>query len=273
MIGCEDLDWYGSWSMSVEYGPIWTPKSLPTGWAPYRYGHWAWVGPWGWTWIDDMAWGFAPFHYGRWALMRGAWVWVPGASARRPVYAPALVVFIEAGAVANGRIGWFPLGPWEAYVPPYTVSQAYLKKVNMTPVNIGQARHIVDSLVAMPDKELSQAWVTGTTARVTPGRGSVLVASAKPQRDVSRPPEATKKQKVIVRDAPTGSQRVIRPSGSAELRSKAQSTVQEAPQLKQHPEVKAQEPKTKTQKPRTSQKQQKVGKKRLANGQWVWVEE
>jgi hypothetical protein len=102
MVGCEDLDWYGSWSVTVEYGPVWTPFSLPAGWAPYRYGHWAWVQPWGWTWIDDMPWGFAPFHYGRWALVRGRWVWVPGAKVQRPVYAPALVAF--ADAVANGRI-------------------------------------------------------------------------------------------------------------------------------------------------------------------------
>jgi len=64
---------------------------MPAGWAPYREGHWAWVEPWGWTWIDDEPWGFAPFHYGRWAFVAGAWSWVPGRldPAVRPVYAPA----------------------------------------------------------------------------------------------------------------------------------------------------------------------------------------
>jgi hypothetical protein len=47
------------------------------------------------------------------------------------------VVFIETGAVANGKIGWFPLGPGEAYAPPYAVSQAYLKKVNIAHAQIG----------------------------------------------------------------------------------------------------------------------------------------
>lgn len=93
LLGCEDLDWYGTWSVHVEYGPVWTPSSLPAGWEPYRNGRWVWVEPWGWTWVDDAPWGFAPFHYGRWVRVRGVWVWVPGTIARRPVYAPALTVF------------------------------------------------------------------------------------------------------------------------------------------------------------------------------------
>ena len=98
LIGYEDLDWYGSWSDTSDYGPVWIPSSVPTGWAPYRFGRWAWVAPWGWTWIDREPWGFAPFHYGRWAVIKGRWVWVPGRIARRPVYAPALVIFIDAGS-------------------------------------------------------------------------------------------------------------------------------------------------------------------------------
>ncbi|MBX6333579.1 MAG: FecR domain-containing protein, partial [Gemmatimonadaceae bacterium] len=99
MIGYEDLDAYGVWRVEAGYGPVWVPTHVAAGWAPYRYGHWAWVRPWGWTWIDDAPWGFAPFHYGRWAYVRGHWVWVPGTIVRRPVYAPALVVFV-------GGPGW-----------------------------------------------------------------------------------------------------------------------------------------------------------------------
>jgi hypothetical protein len=66
MTGYEDLDEYGDWSYVAGYGTCWRPRLLPAGWAPYRFGHWAWVGPWGWTWVEDEPWGFAPFHYGRW---------------------------------------------------------------------------------------------------------------------------------------------------------------------------------------------------------------
>ena len=77
MVGYEDLDDFGVWRPVPEYGVVWFPSSVPLGWAPYRFGHWIWVEPWGWTWVDDMPWGFAPFHYGRWAFVQGAWVWVP----------------------------------------------------------------------------------------------------------------------------------------------------------------------------------------------------
>ena len=41
MVGCEDLDWYGNWNETSEYGPVWIPSSLPAGWAPYKFGRWA----------------------------------------------------------------------------------------------------------------------------------------------------------------------------------------------------------------------------------------
>jgi len=72
MTGYEDLDQYGTWTNVAGYGPVWQPNGLQAGWAPYRYGHWSWVGPWGWTWVADEPWGFAPFHYGRWAFAGSA---------------------------------------------------------------------------------------------------------------------------------------------------------------------------------------------------------
>src|SRR5208337_3297869 len=75
VIGYQDLDAYGTWQTTQPYGSIWVPSSVPTGWAPYRYGHWVWIAPWGWTWVDDAPWGFAPFHYGRWVSWNGGWGW------------------------------------------------------------------------------------------------------------------------------------------------------------------------------------------------------
>ncbi len=92
--GYEDLDDYGEWRNVPDYGYAWFPTRVAFGWAPYRFGHWAWVAPWGWTWVEDEPWGFAPFHYGRWAEFGGSWCWVPGPMVVRPVYAPALVVFV-----------------------------------------------------------------------------------------------------------------------------------------------------------------------------------
>ena len=143
--GYEDLDDYGTWQYAGEYGPVWAPRVVPVGWAPYRYGHWVFIAPWGWTWVDEQPWGFAPFHYGRWAYFRGGWVWVPGPVVVRPVYAPALVVFVGGGggvfAVAGGPgVGWFPLGPGEVFVPAYRTSRVYVNNVNITNTRVEVTR-------------------------------------------------------------------------------------------------------------------------------------
>lgn len=143
MVGYQDLDDNGRWRHDPEYGDVWVPTAIPAGWAPYHYGHWAWITPWGWTWVDDAPWGYAPFHYGRWAYAEGAWCWVPGPVAVRPVYAPALVAFVggshfSIGVAVGGPpvVGWFPLGPREVYVPAYRVSPAYVNRVNVSNTNV-----------------------------------------------------------------------------------------------------------------------------------------
>jgi hypothetical protein len=138
VVGAEDLDQYGDWYPSPEYGNVWYPR-VPPGWAPYHAGHWAWIDPWGWTWVDDAPWGYAPFHYGRWAFVEGRWGWVPGPPEVRPVYAPALVVFVGGGGPAmGGNVAWFPLGPREVYVPSYHVSPEYVNRVNVSNTTVTQ---------------------------------------------------------------------------------------------------------------------------------------
>ena len=150
-----DLDAAGKWATTPAAGPVWYPTAVAADWAPYRYGHWAFVAPWGWTWIDDAPWGFAPFHYGRWAQFDGRWGWSPAARSwpvevvvrdpgddrhdppveqgrefERPVYAPALVAFIGGGGFGislsvggtMAAVGWVPLAPDEPYHPWYHAS-------------------------------------------------------------------------------------------------------------------------------------------------------
>lgn len=172
MTGGDDLDRYGRWEQSPEYGLVWQPLIVSAGWAPYRYGRWTWVAPWGWTWIDDAPWGFAPFHYGRWVYWGTRWVWVPGHYVRRPVYAPALVgwvggqgwsVTVNTGAPT---VGWVPLAPREVYVPVYVYSPVYYQRIN-----VGQPlppqRHPLPG--ARPPIDLRNRWAPGGyTAVPTP---------------------------------------------------------------------------------------------------------
>src|SRR6202521_4503331 len=136
VIGYEDLDDNGGWRPTAEYGTVWFPHTTIVGWAPYRDGHWDWISPWGWTWVDDASWGYAPFHYGRWVNIGDRWGWVAGPANVAPVYAPALVVFTGSGG--GGNIGWFPLGPREVYVPSYNVSRGYLNRVNVSNTTVNQ---------------------------------------------------------------------------------------------------------------------------------------
>ena len=127
--GYEELDRNGSWTESVEYGPLWAPRNVAVDWAPYRDGRWTWLAPWGWTWVDNAPWGYAPSHYGRWVMVNRRWCWAPGRPAGRPVWAPALVGWVGGDGFTHQHrgpgLGWFPLSPRERYVPHYRVSNNY----------------------------------------------------------------------------------------------------------------------------------------------------
>lgn len=157
VIGYEDLDEYGEWIAEPEYGYVWRPSYVASGWAPYRYGHWTWIAPWGWTWIDDARWGFAPFHYGRWARLRNRWCWVPGPRHLRPVYAPALVGWTGRPALGvslsfGSGIGWFPLAPHELYVPTYRHTPRYVRHVNRANTFVIRRRDFNDIYATRPDR-------------------------------------------------------------------------------------------------------------------------
>jgi hypothetical protein len=229
MVGYQDLDKYGAWRNTPENGMVWVPNGTPAGWAPYHFGHWLWVDPWGWTWVDDAPWGFAPFHYGRWAYAGGSWGWIPGPVAQRPVYSPALVAWVGGDAVGGG-VGWFALGPREVYVPSYHTSPTYLNRinvsntvivnnVNITNVNItnvnyvnraapgavmavqreafASAKPVQSAAVAVNAQALRSAPIIAT-ASVAPTRASV-VRTAAPGANVVRPPAALEARPVIAK--------------------------------------------------------------------------
>ncbi len=146
VIGGEDLGDNGVWSETPDYGAVWYPRSVDPGWAPYHNGHWAWIEPWGWTWVDDAPWGFAPFHYGRWVYWHERWGWAPGPIAVvvgrpvfRPVYSPALVAWFGGShwgvsvGIGGGApsLGWVALGFGEVYTPHYACSRQYFSNINV----------------------------------------------------------------------------------------------------------------------------------------------
>jgi hypothetical protein len=212
--GYGDLDGAGVWREEPDYGRVWMPR-VEVGWAPYHFGHWAWIAPWGWTWVDDAPWGYAPFHYGRWAFIGGGWGWVPGpvVVGIRPVYAPAMVAWVGGGGFGVGiglgvgvaAVGWFPLGPREVWVPGYATSPGYFNRVNVSNTvvnnvtinnvyvnrtnNITYANQNVNGAVsAMPQSAMTHGQPVQQAGLAVPrgaaARGQVSpVAGVAPQRD------------------------------------------------------------------------------------------
>lgn len=229
--GSSALDDNGRWMSTPDYGYVWTPVVVAPGWVPYRFGHWVWVAPWGWSWIDDAPWGYAPFHYGRWVQWNGSWCWIPGPRGSRPVYAPAFVAWTNQGpSTGNARIGWFPLGPREVYAPAYPVSNGYLLNVNSANTAVPSTSYVTDvyqrritnirylnrstsavSTVSQTDfvaaqevatrtapvtaGALSAMTVAAAAPAIVPARQSVMGAGAAPRR---RPPAAIVNRPVVV---------------------------------------------------------------------------
>src|SRR2546428_8314381 len=118
--GAEALEQHGSWRSVETYGGVWMPACGSPGWVPYSAGRWIWDPRFGWTWLDDAPWRWAPYHYGRWVFVGSYWAWAPGPVLVRPVYSPALVVFLGGGV----RVGfgvrplcWAPLAWGEPLIP------------------------------------------------------------------------------------------------------------------------------------------------------------
>jgi hypothetical protein len=240
MVGYQDLDEYGTWRDEPGYGNVWVPRSVAAGWAPYHDGHWAYVEPWGWTWIDDAPWGFAPFHYGRWAYARGNWCWIPGPVAVRPVYAPALVAWVggnnwgvSVGFGGGGGVGWFPLGPREIYRPSYRVSETYVNRVNVTNItnitnvnvtnvnvnnvryvnqnapnavtavsrtDFAQSRQVARVAVRVPPSAIASAQVTTQVSPIP--RSQAIMARPEGRTLVARPPQSVVNTPVVTRTPP-----------------------------------------------------------------------
>ena len=260
--GYEDLDEHGTWSSEPDYGYVWTPSRVAADWSPYRYGRWAWVNPWGWTWIDDASWGYAPFHYGRWAHVRDRWCWVPGPRHARAVYAPAQVGWIGspratyAGSFAG--VAWFPLGPREVYVPARHFSPRYVERLNVSNSTIitravvrevyeNRARNVTYRNRAVPgavtavsraaftssqrvgnhrvrlnEQEFTRAPATASPPQIAPVLESRLGGPAR--ANVRPPPQTIVNRRVVVRrDPPPAAAHLATPAAPANRSPRAQA--------------------------------------------------
>jgi hypothetical protein len=229
VVGYEDLDDNGDWRDDSHYGHVWYPSHVEAGWAPYHQGHWDWIAPWGYTWVDDSSWGYAPFHYGRWVTVGGRWGWVAGPVEVRAVYAPALVVFIGGGGGGGGigigfggNVGWFPLGPREVFVPSYHVSREYVNRVNIsnTTVNTTTVTNVYNTTII--NNNTSNTTITNVTYANRNVQGAVTVV---PQRAFASAQPVARAAVVVdarqIAAAPVSARVAVAPTRESVLGAKA----------------------------------------------------
>ena len=227
MYGAEVLDQHGSWRTEEGYGAVWAPAGVPAGWVPYSTGRWIWDPRFGWTWLDDAPWGWAPYHYGRWVFVRNYWAWAPGPVVVRPVYSPALVVFLGArresgrrratallGAARVGRAARSVVGTprirrsvatWRGWGGPRVVNNVVVNRattVNVTNINVYRNVTVNNAVVGVSSDRFAQHQDRprridrAEVRELTPVRGaldvkpvaaSVTVASGSAARQKARP--------------------------------------------------------------------------------------
>ncbi|HET6931811.1 MAG TPA: DUF6600 domain-containing protein [Candidatus Acidoferrum sp.] len=152
-VGYSDLDDYGTWKQEPEVGNVWVPNNVSPDWAPYSDGNWAYVAPWGWTWVGYEPWGFAPYHYGRWNYFGSYWGWCPGPIYAPAYYGPAFVGFLGGGFGFGvgfgfgwgGGYGWFPLGWGEPFHPWYHCGSGYWNHVNVYNTHINNINNVYNT--------------------------------------------------------------------------------------------------------------------------------
>ena len=184
-----DFDEYGRWVNTPDYGYVWTPKVVASGWAPYRSGRWVWTGG-DYVWVSYEPWGWAPYHYGRWSHRTGiGWFWVPPA-VNAVFWSPGFVAWIQTPTY----VSWVPLAPREIYYGhghygPHSVNvnKVNIKTVNITNVYVNSR---VTNAVTLVNRD---TFLTGKHARVVnapanPFTGRVKVSPGRP--DI-RPVKAT----------------------------------------------------------------------------------
>jgi hypothetical protein len=274
--GAEALAQHGTWRSDETYGPLWVPAAVAPGWSPYSTGRWIWDPRFGWTWLDDAPWGWAPYHYGRWVFAGNYWAWAPGPVVVRPVYSPALVVFLGgpvAVTVGVRPLHWAPLGWGEPLIPwwgrpgfvgvatwggwggPRVVNNVVVHRtttVNVTNITVYKNVHVHNAVVAVPADRFGHGGVRPVRVEnervrdLTPVRGALEVrpvaASVMPAGGATvKPPAAISERKVVATRAPRDFSPALREQG---LGAGREPTAPAAPQIVPAPTPRREKPPT-----------------------------
>ena len=247
--GAEALEQHGSWRTVETYGSVWVPGGVPATWVPYSTGRWIWDPRFGWTWLDDAPWGWAPYHYGRWVFVGSYWAWAPGPVRIRPVYSPALVVFLGGGVRVGigvrplcwaplawgeplipwwGRPGFVGVASWRGWGGPRVVNNVVVNRttVNVTNINVYRHVNVTNAVVGVSadrfgrHQEQPRRMNEADVRQLTPVRGALDVKPVAASVTVSggtaaKPPAALEARGAVATRRPHDTAATLRAEGIA----------------------------------------------------------
>jgi len=201
---------------------------------------------------SDLPWGWAPYHYGRWVRAGGFWGWTPGPIQTRPLYAPALVVFLGEGGRASvglplawaplawgepiipwwGRAGYVGRATWDGWGGARVVNNVVVDSTtSVNATNITVYRNVsglsgVNAVVAVPADRFGRADVRPSrlspadVRHLTPVRGALAVrpvaaSLAAGSGTAVRPPETLRGRSVVATRPPRNVTPALRAEGLA----------------------------------------------------------
>jgi hypothetical protein len=139
LVGVSQLNAYGRWVSTRQYGQVWVPNGVGNTWAPYQNGQWTWEPYYGYTWVGNEPWGWAPYHYGRWfnssTVPGSGWAWVPGVETTTTtvtsypaVYNPPPAIYQPGSYYPNGYYsnGYYPNGYYQNGYPGSVTSSLWM---------------------------------------------------------------------------------------------------------------------------------------------------
>ena len=168
--------------------------------------------------------------------MGSYWAWAPGPIVVRPVYSPALVVFLGGPVVVGRPLYWAPLGwgepvirwwgrPryvgvawWGGWGGPRVVNNVVINRtttVNVTNINVYRNVNVTNAVVGVPADRFGRDAVrpvrladAAEARRLTPVRGAVDVrpvaasVTGSATAAATRPPDAVRARPVVATRAP-----------------------------------------------------------------------
>jgi hypothetical protein len=248
----DDLNSYGQWINTPEYGHVWRP-STSVDWQPYYDGHWAYDG-YDWVWVSNEPYGQIVYHYGNWVYSDyNGWVWIPAYDK----WSPARVQWRRNGDV----VCWAPMPakgarlaePWETNNRGWSIVRT--EDFNRENVNARRIRNISspgafsrDQIErTAPDVKVIERRTNQTVPVVRIDRGVSRNGNAVPstntrQPDINRTPavrEVTKERVPDVKPAVRDAAPVTRPA----IRDAAPAAKDNTPAVRQVEREKAPEQK------------------------------